>query len=131
LAFASLAFALGISGSLKTLLVTVNAVISTELNVSYSATTALTGVPLIIGALFGLKANTFARFIGKRGLLLVGNTVALLATLLNMHSSQYGAFMIARILQAVGWGTVEGLVYSSVSDLYSVITNHHPISLSM
>jgi MFS family permease len=46
--------------------------------------------------------------------------VGLLATLWNMHIAMYGEFLAARIVQGMGWGTVDALVYASVADLYSV-----------
>ena len=49
--FGSLMLTSAIVGILKTMLVTVNGVIATEFNVSYMATTALTGLPMIVAAL--------------------------------------------------------------------------------
>jgi MFS family permease len=43
----------------------------------------------------------------------------LFASLWNMHiMSSYGAFMINRIIQGIGWGTFEALVTGSISDIF-------------
>lgn len=101
--------------------VTVNAVIAVELNVTYPAAAALTGVPYIFGGVAALKCHVLSRFFGKRGLYLVSATTVLLAMVWNMHIiASYPAFMISRILQGLGWGTFEALVAGSISDMYFV-----------
>jgi MFS family permease len=101
--------------------VTVNAVIATELNVTYPAAAALTGVPYIFGGLAALKGHVLSRFWGKRALYLLSATTVLLSMVWNMHIiSSYPAFMISRILQGLGWGTFEALVAGSISDMFFV-----------
>ncbi|KUJ10491.1 MFS general substrate transporter [Mollisia scopiformis] len=121
LAFASLMLATATIGSLKTMFVTVNAVIATELNSSYTGAAALTGVPLIIGAMTGVKSQILSQTIGKRGIYLVSSIVMLLAAVWNMHvTSSYAEFMISRIFQGMGWGAFEALVGGSINDLFFV-----------
>ncbi len=116
------------AGSLKTMLVTVNAVVATELNVSYMSATALTGIPLIIGALFGIKSQILAQCIGKRTIYLASTIMMLLAAVGNMHvESSYAEFLITRIFQGMGWGAFEALVPGSISDMFHVC----PPSLSL
>ena len=104
--------------------VTVNAVIATELNVTYPAAAALTGVPYIFGGLAALKGHVLSRFFGKRWLYLVSSTAVLVAMVWNMHIiSSYSAFMVSRIFQGLGWGTFEALVAGSVSDIFFVSIN--------
>jgi hypothetical protein len=108
--------------------VTVNAVIAAELNVSYPAAAALTGVPYIFGGVAALKAHVISRFLGKRGLYLVSATTVLLAMVWNMHIiASYPTFMISRILQGLGWGTFEALVAGSISDMFFVCISGPPL----
>jgi nitrate/nitrite transporter NarK len=103
------------------MLITVTSVVATQLSVSYSATTALTGVPLILGALTGLGTQILAQTVGKRGILLGSAMLVLVATLWNMHvGGSYAQFMVSRILEGVGWGAFEGLVGGSIDDLFFV-----------
>ncbi|KAE9363202.1 MFS general substrate transporter, partial [Stipitochalara longipes BDJ] len=119
--FASLIFGVALVCTSKTMFVTVNAVIATELNVTYSAATALTGVPYIFGGFAALKGHVLSRFFGKRWLYLVSSTTVLLAMVWNMHIiNSYAAFMVSRILQGLGWGTFEALVAGSISDMFFV-----------
>jgi MFS family permease len=123
--YASLIFAVALLCTMKTMFVTVNAVIATELNVSYGAAAALTGIPYIFGGLSGLKAHMLSRHFGKRGLYLLSAITMLLASVWNMHIiSSYGAFMVSRIFQGMGWGTFEALVAGSISDLFFVGAAH-------
>lgn len=106
---------------LKMLLVTISQVIATQLSVSYIAVMALTGVPLVIGALAGLAARIVSQATGKRTLLLCATILALLGALWNMHiDASYAQFMIARIVQGVGWGVVEALQAEIVDDMFFV-----------
>jgi hypothetical protein len=121
LAFGSLMLGVAMIGSLKTMLITVNAVIATEFNVSYMAATALTGVPLIIGAFAAMGSQILSTFIGKRAIYLGSSVLLLIAALGNMHVfGGYGAFMVTRCLQGLAWGSFEGLVASSIDDLFFV-----------
>jgi hypothetical protein len=121
LAFGSLMLGVAMIGSLKTMLITVNAVIATEFSVSYMAATALTGVPLIIGAFAAMGSQILSTFIGKRAIYLGSSVLLLIAALGNMHVLRgYGAFMVTRCLQGLAWGSFEGLVASSIDDLFFV-----------
>ncbi len=106
---------------LKTLFVTVNAVIATQLSVSYTGATALIGAPLIFGACSGVLSRMLSKTIGKRGIYLVASVLMLVATMWNMHVySNYAAFMASRVFQGIGWGAVEGLMAESISDVFQV-----------
>lgn len=106
---------------LKMMLVTVSSVIATQLGVSYSATTVLTGVPLIIGALTGLGVRITSQTTGKRGWLLAGTVLALVGALWNMHVyGSYAQFMVSRIFQGIGWGVYEALAGQVIEDLFFV-----------
>ena len=121
MAFASLILATATIGSLKTIFVTVNSVIALQLNSSYTGAVALTGVPLIIGALAGVKSRILSQSIGKRGIYLVSSILMLLAAVWNMHiTSNYAEFMVARIFQGIGWGAFEALVAESINDMFFV-----------
>ncbi|KAF8861095.1 hypothetical protein BDZ45DRAFT_568419, partial [Acephala macrosclerotiorum] len=121
LAFFSLMLVTATTGSLKMMLVTVNAVVAMELNVSYTGAAALTGVPLILGAVAGVKSQILSQMIGKRAIYLVSSILMLLAALWNMHvKSNYAEFMASRIFQGIGWGAIEALVAGSINDLFFV-----------
>lgn len=121
LAFASLILGSAVIGILKTVLVTVNGPIATELNCSYMAAAALTGLPLIMGAVSGLGSTVLSEKIGKRGIYLFSSVLLLLGALWNMHVSQsYAQFMISRLFQGFAWGAFETLIPVSVKDMYFV-----------
>jgi MFS family permease len=110
---------------LKMLLVTVASVTSTQLNVSYTATTALTGIPLIIGALAGMGARVLSQTSGKRGFLLSSTSLALIGALWNMHVyGSYAQFMVSRIFQGIGWGVFETLAGHVIDDLFFVCSSY-------
>lgn len=110
-------------GSLKMLFVTVNAVVAIGLGVSYTSAAALTGVPLIFGALSGLASQILSQMVGKRGIYLVSSVLMLLAAVWNMHvKSNYAEFMASRIFQGIGWGFFEALIADSITDLFFVST---------
>lgn len=119
--FASLLMTVGTIGTLKTILVTVNAVVATELNVSYGASVALTGMPLIMGAGFGIKSRVLAQSVGKRGIQICSALVMLLAAVWNMHViGSYTEFMISRVFQGIGWGMFEALMDDAIADMFFV-----------
>lgn len=104
--------------------VTVNAVIATQPNVTYPAAAALTGVPYIFGGLAALKGHVLSRFWGKRGLYILSASTVLFSMLWHMHvMNSYTAFIISHILQGLRWGTFEGLVARSISDMFFVSSN--------
>ncbi|TVY32048.1 putative MFS-type transporter, partial [Lachnellula occidentalis] len=119
LAFASLVLGSAVIGILKTVLVTVNGVIATEFNCSYMAATALTGLPLIIGAFSGLGSTVVAQKLGKRGVYLASSVLLLAGAIWNMHVGQsYAQFIVARCFQGVAWGAFESLVLTSFEDMF-------------
>jgi MFS family permease len=123
-AYASILLTIASLAPLKMLLVTVSSVVSTQLNVSYGATTALTGAPLIIGAIAGLATRVVSQTTGKRGFLLGGTILALIGALWNMHVyGSYAQFMVSRILQGIGWGIFEALGKEVVDDMFFVRLN--------
>jgi len=105
---------------LKTIFVPTNGVIATQFNVSYTAATALTGIPFIIGAFSGLGSSILSGVIGKRMLYILSGALALVGAMWSMHINSYVGFMISRCLQGIGWGIVDNLICASVRDLYFV-----------
>lgn len=106
---------------IKTLYVSTNGVLATQYGVSYVAATALTGVPFIFAALFGVCATIFAAVIGKRILYIGGGLLMLVGALWNMHvGNSYAQFMVSRIFQGVGWGITDALVNDTIRDLFFV-----------
>lgn len=121
LAFGSLMLGAAVIGILKTIFVTVASVMATEFNVSYMAITALTGLPMILGGLAGIKSVILAQMWGKRTMYLVSSLVMLLGAVWNMHIFEsYAQFMVSRVIQGIAWGMFESLVLLSVKDMYFV-----------
>ncbi|KAH7314313.1 major facilitator superfamily domain-containing protein [Rhexocercosporidium sp. MPI-PUGE-AT-0058] len=121
LAFGSLMLGAAVIGILKTLLVTVNSVIASELSVDYMSATALTGAPIMFGAFAGLKSQMISHSFGKRGIYLGSSLLMLIGALWNMHVyDSYAQFMVARIFQGIGWGMFEALISSSIADMFFV-----------
>lgn len=121
LIFLSICMAGSIAGVFKTLFVSVNGVLVTQFDVSYTAAAAFTGVPILFAALSGFGATFLAQMWGKRSIYLASSLLMLAASLVNMNIEQnYAAFMATRILQGLGWGTFETLLIVSIRDIYFV-----------
>ncbi|KAG4431534.1 hypothetical protein IFR05_012991 [Cadophora sp. M221] len=121
LAFGSLMLGAAVIGTLKTLLVTVNSVIASEMSVDYTSATALTGAPIMFGAFAALKSQMLSHSFGKRGIYLGSSLLMLIGALWNMHVyDSYAQFMVARIFQGIGWGMFEALISSSIADMFFV-----------
>lgn len=106
---------------IKMLFVPTNGVLSTQYGVTYVAAAALTGVPFIFAALFGVCATISAAVIGKRILYIGGGLLMLVGALWNMHvGNSYAQFMVSRIFQGVGWGITDALVNETIRDLFFV-----------
>ena len=85
------------------------------------AATALTGLPLIMGAFSGLGSTVLAQKVGKRGIYLGSSVLLLVGAIWNMHVYQsYAQFMVSRLFQGVAWGAFESLVLISVKDMFFV-----------
>lgn len=121
LTFLSICLAGAVVGVFKTILVSVNGVLATQFSVSYMAAAALTGFPMIIAAFSGIGATVLSQMVGKRTIYLVSSILMLAAALWNMDIERnYGAFMAARVFQALGWGTFESLLTVSIKDVFFV-----------
>ena len=124
MAFGSLMLGTAVIGTLKTLLVTVNSVIASELSVDYMSATALTGAPIMFGAFAALKSQMLCHSFGKRGIYLGSSLLMLIGALWNMHVyDSYAQFMVARIFQGIGGGMFESLISSSIADMFFVSTS--------
>ena len=85
------------------------------------AATAFTGIPFIIAALSSLGSTILAQAIGKRIIFIASGFLMLIGALWNMHIFMtYSWFMVSRVIQAVGWGSSEGLVLISIRDIFFV-----------
>lgn len=85
------------------------------------AATALTGLPLILGAFSGLGSTILAQKVGKRGIYLASSLLLLAGAIWNMHVEQsYAQFMVSRLFQGVAWGAFESLVLTSFKDMFFV-----------
>ena len=108
-------------GILKTLLVSVNSVIASQLSVGYMSAAALTGAPILFGAFAVLKSQMICHSFGKRGIYLGSSLLMLIGALWNMHVyDSYAQFMVARLFQGIGWGMFEALISSSITDMFFV-----------
>ncbi|KAK0665617.1 major facilitator superfamily domain-containing protein [Cercophora samala] len=119
--FWSLMLMVAMTGVTKTIFMTVNAQVSQLYGVSYTAATALTGVPLILSAISGLACLVAARVFGKRPLYLGSMIVFFIGTVWNTNVAfpgAYGQCMTARVFQGLGWGAWDALVLGSIQDTF-------------
>lgn len=94
-----------------------------ELSTSWVGVTALTGLPIMLGGLAGLKSLIVSQVIGKRPVYLVSSLLLLLSAFWTMHvTGNYSEFLVSRALSGLSWGMFEPLVLLSVKDMYFVST---------
>ncbi|KAK4188778.1 MFS general substrate transporter [Podospora australis] len=117
--FFSLMLLVSMTGVTKTIFTTVNAQLAETYQVSYTAVSALTGVPLILSAITGLVSLIASRIWGKRPLYLVSLLLLFIGTVWNTNvATSYSQCMAARIFQGLGWGAFDSLVLGSIQDTY-------------
>lgn len=103
------------------MLVSVGGVLKFELNTTWEGVAALTGLPIMLGGLFGLKTVIVSQMIGKRIPYLVSSTGLLLSAFWTMHvTGNYMEFMASRVISGICWGSFEALVVMSIKDMYFV-----------
>ncbi len=108
-------------GVMKTAFISVNSLLAQEFIVSYTATAALTGVPLILSAFTGLLSLVGARVWGKRPFYLVSFFLIFIGAVWNTNvSGSFSQCMAARVFQGLGWGAFDTLVLGSIHDTYFV-----------
>ncbi len=116
-------------GVMKTAFVSVNNQLALGYSISYTATAALTGVPLMISAFAGMISLVAARFWGKRPLYLASMVLVFIGAMWNMHVvDSFAQCMAARVFQGLGWGAFDTLVLGSIHDTYFVGS---PVSFSL
>ncbi|KAH8593763.1 major facilitator superfamily domain-containing protein [Bisporella sp. PMI_857] len=121
LAFFSILHSFALACVLKTIFVPSNSIVAVQFNVSYTAATALTGVPFVVAAFTGLGSTALSEIIGKRMLLILSGFLMLAGAMWNMHlSKSYAWFMVSRCVQGLGWGMVDSLMHASIRDMYFV-----------
>lgn len=112
-------------GVMKTAFLTVNSVLSDLFVVSFTAATALTGVPLILSAFSGVACLMGARIWGKRPFYLASLLLVFIGAVWNTSvSNSYGQCMTARVFQGLGWGAFDFLVLGSIYDTFFVSQIH-------
>ncbi|KAL8382082.1 hypothetical protein RB595_006053 [Gaeumannomyces hyphopodioides] len=116
--FGALLMSVALAGVMKTALVPVNVQLEQSFNRSYTAIAALTGVPLLLGALSGMVALVAARVWGKRPLYIAGMLTMFLGCIINTAAQDYGTAMAARVFQGIGWGVFDSLVLGTIHDVY-------------
>lgn len=118
--FGALLLSVALAGVMKTALVPVSVQLEQSFNRSYTTIAALTGVPLLLGALSGMVALVAARVWGKRPLYIAGMLAMFLGSIINAAARDFGASMAARVFQGVGWGVFDSLVLGTIHDVYFV-----------
>ncbi|EPE06414.1 major facilitator superfamily transporter [Ophiostoma piceae UAMH 11346] len=104
---------------MKTAFISGNSQLATGYAVSYTAATALTGVPLMASALVGFVSLVASRIYGKRSVYLVSVLFLLVGTVWNTSvAHSFAQCMAARVFQGIGWGAFDVLVLSSIDDTY-------------
>jgi MFS family permease len=107
------------TGVMKTIFVSVNHLLAEDYKVSYTAATALTGVPLVLSAVTGFVALIASRIWGKRPLYLASLLLVFIGATWNTNvAASYGQCMAARVFQGLGWGAFDTLVMGSIHDTY-------------
>ncbi|KLU82285.1 hypothetical protein MAPG_01359, partial [Magnaporthiopsis poae ATCC 64411] len=116
--FGALLMSVALAGVMKTALVPVNVQLEQSFNRSYTTIAALTGVPLLLGAVSGMAALIAARLWGKRPLYIAGMLAMFLGSIINAAAQDFGAAMAARVFQGIGWGVFDSLVLGTIHDVY-------------
>lgn len=117
----SLLMSVALCNVMKTALISVNALLTERLDVSYVAVAALTGVPLMVSAITGLASCTASKLWGRRPVYLMSMFFILIGLVWNtMITTSYVQFMAARIFQGLGWGAFDTMVLCSIIDTYFV-----------
>jgi MFS family permease len=107
-------------GVMKTAFISVNSSLAMGYDVSFTAATALTGVPLILSAFTGLASLVAARIWGKRPVYLASAMFIFIGAMWNMRVPSFAQCMAARVFQGLGWGAFDTLVLGSIHDTYFV-----------
>ena len=111
----------GLIAGMKTVFVSDNAVMATQMRVPYSSVVALTAVPLILSAFTGLLSLIASKMFGKRPVYLVSFVLIFIGTIWNMTTrTSFAGSMGARVFQGLGWGAYDTLVLGSIQDTYFV-----------
>ena len=119
--FGALLLMVAMIGAMKTIFVTVNSLLAEQFLVSYTATAALTGVPLILSAFTGFASLVGARIWGKRPFYLASLLLVFIGAVWNTNvNGSYAQCMAARVFQGLGWGAFDTLVLGSIHDTYFV-----------
>ena len=106
---------------MKSVFVSVNSSLAINYSVSYTAVTALTGVPLIVSAFTGLASLTAARIFGRRPVYLISMVSIFIGAMWNMRVAEsYSQCMAARVFQGIGWGAFDTLVLGSIHETFFV-----------
>lgn len=119
--FYSILMTVSMVNVMKTALISVNAVLASQLSCSYMAAVALTGVPLMLSAGTGIASVSFSKLWGRRPVYLVSMILLFIGLVWNTQvSSSYAQFMAARIFQGLGWGAFDALMPGTILDTYFV-----------
>ncbi|KAL8297800.1 hypothetical protein RB597_007160 [Gaeumannomyces tritici] len=116
--FGALLMSVALAGVMKTALISVNVQLEQTLNRSYTSIAALTGIPLILGALSGMVALIASRVWGKRPVYIAGMLTMFLGCIINTAAPNYDTAMAARVFQGIGWGVFDSLVLGTIHDVY-------------
>lgn len=117
--FYALIITVALVGVMKSVFVSVNSSLAINYSVSYTAVTALTGVPLIVSAFTGLASLTAARIFGRRPVYLISMVSIFIGAMWNMRVAEsYSQCMAARVFQGIGWGAFDTLVLGSIHETF-------------
>ncbi|KAI0132806.1 major facilitator superfamily transporter [Xylariales sp. AK1849] len=117
--FLSLIHMVALVGVMKTIFIAVNSNIATNNGVSYTATVALTAVPLMVSAFSGMTSQIIARVFGKRPVYLASAAALFIGVVWsNNVMGSFAQNMAARVFQGLGWGAFDTLVLGSIQDTF-------------
>ncbi|KAM0810333.1 putative Major facilitator superfamily (MFS) profile domain-containing protein [Seiridium cardinale] len=119
LSFFALLHMVALVGVMKTMFFTVNSDIALTNGVSYTATVALTAVPLMISALTGMMSVVVAKIHGKRPVYLTSTVMMFVGAMWGMYvMNSFSQNMASRVFQGIGWGAFDTLVLGSLQDTF-------------
>lgn len=108
------------AGILGPVISTVTAVMVKEFYTNFHHIEIFSGYPLFTSGVGALLASVGARLWGKRPAYLVCSALTFASTVWSAKATSLNSFLGARLVQGLGLGAFEGVVLSTIGDMYFV-----------
>jgi MFS family permease len=95
-------------------------VIAAELNRPIGKIALIGGYQLLVAASTGAFTSAFSRKYGKRPVYLVSSLFGLLGSIIGSATDSYSGLLAARIIQGGSTAAYEGIIFSTIGDLFFV-----------